>query len=69
VWEGLPLIIGIMADTNHIPADRMHMVVTQCDALLNATEQQHLYECYECLSLFTGLVLSDDDNDSSEGRK
>jgi hypothetical protein len=53
-----------MPDTEHISIERMITVATKCDALLTDIEQRHLHECRECLLLFGGLILPEE-----EGKK
>jgi hypothetical protein len=56
--------LALMPDSEHISIERMIAVATKCDVLLTDIEQHHLHECRECLLLFGGLILPDD-----EGKK
>jgi hypothetical protein len=53
--------LAVMPDTEHISIERMIVVATKCDALLTDIEQRHLHECRECLLLFGGLILPEDE--------
>jgi len=60
-----------MADPQgaHIPAERMHEVVTKLDVFLTEAEQQHMSHCLECLQTFSALVHDRHDyNDPSSGQ-
>jgi len=60
-----------MADPQgaHIPAERMHEVVTKLDVFLTEAEQQHMCHCLECLQTFSALVHDRHDyNDPSSGQ-
>ena len=46
-------------DDQHITAERMLEVATECNALLTDAEQQHIGLCRKCLHAFSFIVLEE----------
>ena len=64
MWLDRPEETGNAVHTlriRHIPAERLREVTKRHDIFLNALETQHIYHCRQCLSLFGGIVPSDED--------
>jgi hypothetical protein len=50
----------------HIPFDRMRLVVVRCDQFLTEAEEEHLGKCADCLRAFSQAVLSKWENGYNE---